>query len=72
MEFGFRSKPKLLTSPHRPMTSSKSFLPNDKSRIHLFTAFDERSGVRSSSAISTQPNERTENLIGLSASDFSG
>jgi hypothetical protein len=61
-----------LTSPHRPTTSSKSFLPNDKSRMHLFTAFDERSGVRSSSAISTQPSDRTANLMGLSVSDFKG
>lgn len=63
---------KKLTSPHRPTTSSKSFLPNDKSRMHLFTAFDERSGVRSSSAISTQPSDRTANLMGLSVSDFKG
>lgn len=40
--------------------------------MHLFTAFEERSGVKSSSAISTHPNERTANLIGLSVSDFSG
>lgn len=63
---------KYLTSPHRPTTSSKSFLPNDKSRMHLFTAFDERSGVKSSSAISTQPNDRTANLMGLSVSDLRG
>lgn len=61
-----------LTSPHRPMLSSKSFLPNDKSRMHLFTAFDERSGVRSSSAISTHPRDLTANLMGLSVSDFNG
>ena len=62
----------LLTSPHRPTTSNKSLRPNDKSTIHLFTAFEDLSGVKSSSAISTQPNERTANLIGLSDSDFNG
>lgn len=61
------------TSPHLPTTSNKSFLPSDKSTIHLLTAFDDRSGVKSSSAISTHPNERTANLIGLeSESDLSG
>lgn len=61
-----------LTSPHRPTTSNKSFRPSDKSTIHLLTALDERSGVKSSSAISTHPNERTANRIGRSDSDFSG
>lgn len=61
-----------LTSPHLPTTSSKSFLPNDKSRMHLFTAFEDLSGVKSSSAISTHPSDRTANRIGLSASDFNG
>lgn len=65
-------KSKLITSPHRPTTSNKSFRPNDRSTIHLFTAFDDRSGVRSSSAISTQPSDRTANRIGLSDSDFNG
>lgn len=70
---GFTSKlNSRLTSPHRPTTSSKSFLPNDKSRMHLFTAFEERSGVRSSSAISTHPRDLTANLIGLSSSGFNG
>lgn len=69
---GYAIKAHLLTSPQRPTTSSKSFLPNDKSRMHLFTAFDERSGVKSSSAISTQPNDRTANRMGLSTSCFNG
>lgn len=60
------------TSPHRPTTSNKSFRPNDKSTIHLLTAFEDRSGVKSSSAISTQPSERTANRIGRSESDFNG
>lgn len=71
-EKNFKIKCELITSPHLPTTSSKSFRPNDKSTMHLFTAFDDRSGVRSSSAISTQPNDLTANLIGLSDSDFNG
>lgn len=54
-----------LTSPQRPTTSRRSFLPKDKSTMHLFTALEERSGVRSSSAISTQPNDLTANLMGF-------
>lgn len=34
--------------------------------MHLFTALLLRSGVRSSSAISTHPSDRTANLIGRS------
>lgn len=64
---------KARTSPHLPTTSNKSFFPSDKSTIHLLTAFDDRSGVRSSSAISTQPSDRTANRIGFeSDSDFKG
>lgn len=62
----------VFTSPHRPTTSSKSFLPHDKFKMHLLTAFELRSGVKSSSAISTQPKERTANRMGLSVSDFNG
>lgn len=40
--------------------------------MHLLTALDERSGVKSSSAISTQPSERTANRIGRSVSDLRG
>lgn len=61
-----------LTSPHLPTTSSRSLRPNDRSTMHLLTAFDERSGVRSSSAISTQPSDRTANRMGRSDSDFNG
>lgn len=68
----YRNEQKLLTSPHLPTTSSKSFRPSDKSTIHLFTAFDDLSGVRSSSAISTHPSDRTANRIGRSESDFNG
>lgn len=40
--------------------------------MHLLTAFEDRSGVRSSSAISTQPSDRTANRIDRSVSDLSG
>jgi hypothetical protein len=53
----------VFTSPHRPTTSSKSFRPDDNSIIHLLTAFDERSGVRSSSDTSIQPSDRTAKRI---------
>ena len=62
----------VLTSPHRPTTSSKSFFPHDKFKMHLLTALELRSGVKSSSAISTQPKERTAKRMGLSVSDFNG
>lgn len=60
------------TSPHRPTTSNKSFRPSDKSTMHLLTAFDDLSGVKSSSAISTHPNDLTAKRIGRSVSDFKG
>lgn len=50
-----------LTSPQRPTWSSRSFLPKLRSTMHLLTARLDRSGVRSDSAISTQPSERTKN-----------
>lgn len=40
--------------------------------MHLLTALLLRSGVRSSSAISTQPRDRTANLIGRSLDSGSG
>lgn len=56
----------VLTSPHRPTTSSRSLRPNERSTIHLLTALLLLSGVKSSSAISTHPNDRTAKRIGLS------
>lgn len=55
-----------LTSPHLPTTSLMSFLPNDRSTIHLLTARLLLSGVRSSSAILTQPSDWTANRTGFS------
>lgn len=40
--------------------------------MHLLTAFDDLSGVKSSSAISTHPNDLTAKRIGRSVSDFKG
>lgn len=56
----------ILTSPQRPTLSMRSLRPSDKSTIHLLTALLLLSGVRSSSAISTQPSERTAKRIGRS------
>lgn len=56
---------KLLTSPHLPTTSRISFLPMDKSTMHLLTALLLLSGVRSASAISTQPKDLTAKRMGL-------
>lgn len=55
-----------LTSPHRPTASMIVFNPSDKSTMHLLTALLLRSGVRSSSEISTHPNERTAKRTHLS------
>ena len=57
------------TSPHRPTTSNKSLRPKLKSTMQRLTALELRSGVKSSSAISTQPKERTEKRM---AGDFGG
>lgn len=62
----------VLTSPHLPTTSRRSFLPRDKSTMHLLTALLLLSGVRSSSAISTQPNDLTAKRIGRSFDSGSG
>lgn len=56
----------ILTSPQRPTLSMRSLRPSDRSTIHLLTALLLLSGVRSSSAISTQPSERTAKRIGRS------
>ncbi len=58
----------MLTSPHLPTTSLMSFLPSERSTMHLLTALLLLSGVRSSSAILTQPRERTANRMGYSPS----
>lgn len=55
-----------LTSPHLPTTSLISFLPNERSTIHLLTALLLLSGVRSSSAIRTHPRDWTANRTGFS------
>lgn len=48
-----------LTSPQMPTVSLMSFLQYDSCRIQLLTATLLFPGARSSSAISTQPKERT-------------